>query len=219
MMNSERAPERAYVLLFMSWELRGSFGRDNRIVRPLFLNITDNWKSQRKAVFEMRRVVQPYLRFWRAWVKSEDCFLDVKEIALLNGYILNNFSVSLFKEISPKSISEIKEITKKLDNGLGDFRLWIGFGFVTTLIKMSSEYDEGSFTETLISELNIDSEIKKALGYFRAKRIKDFFDSVVEDDFKKDWIYKGILSLEDILNKNGKSIFRKNSQFVYYTDG
>ncbi|HWY11363.1 MAG TPA: hypothetical protein VN026_08565 [Bacteroidia bacterium] len=160
---------------------------------------------------ELEYHTQPYIKFWCAWIKSDDCFLNEKEIALANSFILNKFSIENLKSVSSETVNEVEQLLCKLKNGFTKFQFWLAFGFATTIIRMADEYGSDKFLNTPIKELKISNEIKNILIEFKVETIIELFENYNEEDFTKIWVYQKILEFEVVLNREGKSLFKKIS--------
>lgn len=196
------------------------------IVRPLFLHKYRRRKALKNKLSELKNHLQPYVKFWGAWIKSDECFLNTKEIALINGFTLNKFSVRNTNGVSDETLNEIDEIINKLKNGFVKFQLWMAYIFITGILRMAYENGDEFFFLTPINKLPISNELKNILVGFKIENLNGIFENYIADDFSKHSLYLKIIECERVLNLEKKSLFKQISNLtnkeyaeLYFNDG
>jgi hypothetical protein len=136
----------------VSTGLRGSEGCTERMLRPIFLHKYLRRKALKKKLSELENQLRPYVKFWGAWIKSDECFLNTKEIALINGFTLNKFSLKNTSGVSDETINEIDNLINKLKDGFVKFQLWMAYIFITAILRMAEENADEFFFHTPINK-------------------------------------------------------------------
>jgi hypothetical protein len=196
------------------------------MLRPLFLHKYLRRRALKKKLSELENQLQPYVKFWGAWIRSDECFLNSNEIALINGFILNKFSVKNTNSLSDEILNEIDELINKLKEGFIKFQLWMAYIFITAILRMAEENGDEFFFYTPIDKLPISYELKSILAGFRVDNLNGIFENYSPDDFGKSKLYLKIVEFERALNLEKKSLFKQISRLsnkeyaaLYFNDG
>ncbi len=118
-----------------------------------------------------------YLKFWEEWTKSDHCFLDEKEIQLMNDVRQRDFCFGFsgfgtyFKEGR-----KLRKLDEKLQNELHQYKEWIAYTFLMELVKISKTKGGETFFYEPIIKLAIPHELKFHLVKMNVGTLKELID-------------------------------------------
>jgi hypothetical protein len=118
-----------------------------------------------------------YLKFWDEWTKSDYCFLDEKEIEMINNMKQKGFSVG-FSDLGKyfRDERKIKKLDEKLQNELHQYKEWIAYTFLMSLVKISKTQGGETFFHEHINNLDIPQNLKFHLAKMRVTTLKELID-------------------------------------------
>lgn len=169
--------------------------------------------STKTSLQELKQSVEPYLFFWEEWTRHGECFLTREETNLVNTQLKNGFKPTLLDLFQYDSQSErIHQVSQKLMRNYPVFKEWVIFNFLCILIKMGTEYTQGSFLGDPISDLRLPEEMKLNLKAFRLHHLGELGRAYQAIDLKRSWVYDTIVDFHRLHRKYGRG--EKESLFL-----
>lgn len=126
---------------------------------------------------QIREDSELYLKFWDEWTKSEYCFLNEKEIEMINTIKQNDFSIRFSDLVNYlRNERKIKKLDEKLQNELYQYKEWIAYTFLMTLVKISKNRGGEAFFLEPITKLDIPQQLKFHLVKMKVSTLKELID-------------------------------------------
>jgi hypothetical protein len=158
--------------------------------------------NTKASLHELKRRTEPYLFFWEEWTRHEECFLEKKEIELVNRHLKQGFKPSLLGCFRHHARSEyICSVSQKLLRNYPVFQEWVIFSFLCLLIRMGESYHNGNFLNDPIRELRLPEELKLNLKAFQVTRLGQLGQAYKAIDLKRSWVYDNILDFHRLNRK------------------
>jgi hypothetical protein len=140
---------------------------------------------------------QLYLMFWDEWIKSDYCFLNEKEIDMINSLKQKGFSVG-FTELGKyfRDEKKIKKLDEKLQNELHQYKEWIAYTFLMALVKISKSKGGETFFHEQINKLDIPQNLKDHLAKMRISTLKELIDKYSDTYLVIDPLFEHIVNFK-----------------------